>query len=204
MNQSTKRKVQSTTWPLRHEETFTSFSSHLSQIGSQPAVLEVGPGAATKFLSPYYPAAGIGEKLSWFEGRKRFILRKLDSVLRRIPGIELCSFEPGELRRFMPESVRHFVADISAEVIGAISKQYPQVKATVYDFSQGPFSEKVDAIVCLCVLVRAKDAKILYANLYKSLNPGGLLVMDNRSVRSFGAPEFPLEPLANQVFRKPA
>jgi SAM-dependent methyltransferase len=197
------RQVKTTTWPLRHEETFTQFRHYLSETQqSTPAVLEVGPGAATKLLAPFYPAPRKGKRLPWLAGHWRFLIRKFDSVLRRIPGIELCSFEVGELRVFLPEDVNHHVADISAEVITAVQKQYPEVTARVHDFSNNLYPQTLDAVVCLCVLVRAKEPQKLFENIYNSLKPGGLLVMDNRSVRLFGGEDFPLESLSNQVFRK--
>jgi SAM-dependent methyltransferase len=198
-----KRNVKTTTWPLRHTDTFTRLSQCLSAKGlSQPVVLEVGPGAATKILSPYYPAEHEGRTLSWLERRFRTFLRKVDSVIRRIPNIELCSFEPGELRKFLPHDVRQIVADISAEVITAIKKQYSNVEATVFDFSAKPFKEQTDAIVCLCVLVRAREPKKIFKHLYDSLKPGGILVMDNRSVNSFAGPECTLKPLSFQIWQK--
>jgi hypothetical protein len=198
------RQVRTTTWPSRHDDTFTRFIHCLCESGINTlTILEVGPGAATKLLAPYYPAPNKGEKLPWLATRWRLLIRRFDSLLRRIPGIELCSFEPGELQCLLPAYVNHHVADISLEVIAAIQKQYPEVNARVHDFSRTPYPESLDAIVCLCVLVRAKKPKKLFEHLYKSLKPGGLLVMDNRSVRSFGGPEYPLESLSNQLFRKP-
>ena len=199
-----RRQVKTTTWPSRHDDTLTRFVECLCSMNvNNLTVLEVGPGAATKLLAPYYPAQNKGEKLPWLATRWRLLIRRFDSLLRRIPGIELCSFEPGELQRLLPASVNHHVADISREVIAAIQKQYPEVNARVHDFSCDPYPKRLDAIICLCVLVRAKKPKRLFKHLYKSLKPGGLLVMDNRSVKSFGGPEYPLESLSNQLFRKP-
>lgn len=198
-----KRNVKTTTWPLRHTDTFTRLSHCLTEKGLEsPIVLEVGPGAATKILSSYYPAEYEGKTLTWVERRWRTALRKVDSVIRRIPNIELCSFEPGELRGFLPKDVRQIVADISAEVIFAIKKQYSNVEATVYDFSAKPFKEQTDAIVCLCVLVRAREPKKIFQHLYDSLKPGGILVMDNRSVNSFAGPLCALKPLSFQIWQK--
>lgn len=199
-----QRQVKTTTWPSRHDDTLTRFVDCLSSMNvNNLTVLEVGPGAATKFLAPYYPAPDKGETLPWLATRWRFLIRRFDSLLRRIPGIELCSFEPGELQCLLPAYVNHHVADISLEVIAAIQEQYLRVNARVHDFSRSPYPESLDAIICLCVLVRAKKPKMLFKHLYKSLKPGGLLVMDNRSVRSFGGPEYPLQSISNQLFRKP-
>ncbi|MFI4957461.1 MAG: class I SAM-dependent methyltransferase [Gammaproteobacteria bacterium] len=198
-----KRNVKTTTWPLRHTDTFTRLSGYLSERGlNTPVVLEVGPGAATKILSPYYPSEHDGRTLSWVERRWRTFLRKIDSIIRRIPNIELYSFEPGELRGFLPKDVRQIVADISAEVITAIQKQYPNVEATVFDFSTKPFKEQTDAIVCLCVLVRTREPKKIFKHLYDTLKPGGILVMDNRSVNAFAGPECTLKPLSFQIWQK--
>lgn len=198
-----QRRVKSTTWPSRHRDAFTRFVQCLSQLQTHtPTVLEVGPGAATKFLAPFYPDPDDGDGSRWLKARWRALIRKTDSLLRCIPGIELHSFEPGELQRVLPANVDFHVADISKEVIKAVQKQYPNLHARLHDFSCDTFPIRVDAIICICVLVRAKEGKKLFENLYNSLEPGGLLVMDNRSVRSFGGPEYPLECLSNQLFRK--
>lgn len=203
-NLSAARNLQTTTWPSRHEDTFTRFVHKLcEQRINKPTVLEVGPGAATKLLAPYYPVPYKGEPLPWLASRWRFLIRKMDSVLRKIPGVELCSFEPGELQRLLPASVKHHVADISPRVIAAIQKQYPGVSACVHDFARSPYPKRLDAIICICVLIRANEPKKIFEHLYTSLKPGGLLVMDNRSRRSFGGSEYPLESLSNQLFRKP-
>ncbi len=200
---SMARQVNATTWPRRHEGTFGDLGQWLEKLGmASPAVLEIGPGAVTTILRDRL-RPGEGEKLSWLANRYRAFLRNLDGLLRRIPGVTLCSYEPGELAAVLPTGSKHFVCDISSAVIEAIAVQYPGVKACVYDFSAGPFGESVDVIVCLCVLVRAREPKAIYANLYRSLKPGGLLVMDNRSCTSFGTPEMPVEKLAPQVWRKP-
>jgi SAM-dependent methyltransferase len=113
------------------------------------------------------------------------------------------SYEPGELGKVLPAGARHIVSDISSAVVEAVGRQYPAVEACVYDFAEHPYPVPADAIVCLCVLVRAREPRKIFRNLYQSLKPGGLLVMDNRSCTHFGGPEFPLERLSGQVWRKP-
>ncbi len=198
-----KGQVCATTWPQRHTGTFTEFGRRLGEFGfSSPTVLEVGPGAVTRLLYNQL-RPGEGEKLSWWSNRYRAFLRNLDGLLRRLPNLELKSYEPGELQRVLPAGSKHIVADISSAVVDAIKVQYPHVEAKVLDFSTGPLPDPVDAIVCLCVLVRAKEPQQIFKNLYHSLKSGGLLVMDNRSCSQFGGPEFPLEKLAGQIWRKP-
>lgn len=197
-------QLKTTTWPSRHEGTFARFVQYLRESHiNQPTILEIGPGAVTKLLAPFYPVPDPGEPLPWLASRWRLLIRKIDSVLRRIPGIELTSFEPGELHCVLPTDVKLHVTDISPRVIAAIQKQYPGVSACVHDFSRSPYPESLDAIICLCVLVRANEPKKLFKYLYKNLKSGGILVMDNRSIRSFGGSEYPLESLSNQLFRKP-
>jgi len=203
MSQNGSMKLQTTTWPLRHQVTFGDLSLQLKKCGiDKPRVVEVGPGAVTQFLSKYLEA-GDGDDLSWWANRVRAVLRNVDGLLRRIPNISLCSYEPGELLRALPDGSELTVADISWPVIEAIRRQYPQIDAEVIDFSTQTVTPPVDVIVCLCVLVRAEYPKKIFANLYRSLSPGGLLVMDNRSCTNFGAEECPLTKLAAQVWRKP-
>ena len=61
----------------------------------------------------------------------------------------------------------------------------------------------VDAVVCLCVLVRADTPHAMFDHIYQSLKPDGVLVMDNRSVSNYAADHHRLEKLASQVYRKP-
>jgi hypothetical protein len=198
-----KRQVCATTWPQRHRGTFTEFGQWLAKGNlSAPTILEVGPGAVTTLLYNQL-RPGEGSKLSWWANRYRAFLRNLDGLLRRLPNLELKSYEPGELQTVLPAGAKHIVADISSAVVEAIHNQYPAVEACVYDFAENTYPIPVDGIVCLCVLVRAREPKKIFKNIYLSLKPGGLLVMDNRSCTSFGGPEFPLEKLAGQIWRKP-
>jgi len=198
-----RRQVSTTTWPQRHKGTFGELRQWLDQLQmASPKVLEVGPGAVTCLLRDQLQP-GEGQNLSWVANRYRAFLRNLDGLLRRLPGMPLCSYEPGELATYLPAGSTHIVSDISPSVIEAIGRQYSQVQAKVIDFSTNQYPEPVDVIVCLCVLVRAREPKPIFANLYRSLRAGGVLVMDNRSCTSFGGPEFPVEKLAPQIWRKP-
>jgi SAM-dependent methyltransferase len=196
-------EVSTTTWPERHKETFAEFGSYLAKLNA-PAltVLEVGPGAVTKLLKDRLPP-GVGRDLPWFDNRCRAILRNVDGLLRRMTCLPLWSYEPGELVEALPPGSRLIVTDISERVVNAIKEQYGDVDARVFDFAAGSFSPPVDAVVCLCVLVRAKHPVRVFANLYQSLKPGGTLVMDQRSRRSFGSSEMPLEEITAQIWRKP-
>jgi SAM-dependent methyltransferase len=198
-----RHEVSTTTWPERHKETFAELGTYLAKLNA-PAltVLEVGPGAVTRLLKDSLPA-GVGKDLSWFHNRRRAILRNVDGLLRRMTSLPLCSYEPGELRQMLPPVSRLIVTDISEPVVNAIKAQYSDVDARVFDFAAGSFSPPVDAIVCLCVLVRAKQPVRVFANLYRSLKSGGILVMDQRSCRSFGSPAMPLEEITAQIWRKP-
>lgn len=169
---------------------------------SCPTVLEVGPGAVTTWLRDWL-RPGEGRELSWAQNRYRALLRNLDGLLRRLPGAPLCSYEPGELRDYLPAGAKRIVADISPAVIEAVGRQYPDVTARVFDFAAAAYPEPVDVIVCLCVLVRARAPERIFANLYRSLKDGGLLVMDHRSCTTFNPSGLPLKKLAGQVWRKP-
>jgi SAM-dependent methyltransferase len=166
-----------------------------------PRVLEIGPGAVSKLLVNKI-APGEGDQLSRVGNRYRALLRNLDGLVRRLPNMELRSYEPGELLSFLPADTQLTVADISERVIEAIQNQYPQACARVMDLTQEVLDPPADVIVCLCVLTRAREPGPMFANLYRSLRPGGLLVMDNRSCSSFGDPAMPLEKLAAHIWRK--
>ncbi|MFA5864156.1 MAG: class I SAM-dependent methyltransferase [Phycisphaerae bacterium] len=197
-----KRHVSTTTWPDRHEGTFRELGNCLNRFGiSSPTVLEVGPGATTTLLRNQL-ASGEGQNLSWLANHYRAVLRNLDGLLRRIPNMPLCSYEPGELQEFLPAGAKLIVTDISPAVIAAIQKQYPRVEANVFDFSINAYPVPVDVIVCLCVLVRAQEPKKIWVNLYRSLKAGGLLVMDNRSCTTFGDPDLPLKKMSSQIWQK--
>ena len=200
---SQQQSVHTTTWPQRHRETFGELAVWLKALKLEsPTVLEVGPGAATRLLSRHI-RAGEGQDLSWWANRLRAGLRNLDGLLRRLPWTALYSYEPMELRDVLPSGSKLIVADISTRVIEAIRKQSPDVEARVFDFSARAFDRPVDVVVCLCVLVRAAEGNKMFSNLYHSLKPGGLFVIDNRSRSNFGTGDLPLERLSSQVWRKP-
>jgi len=199
-----KRQLSTTTWPQRHVTTFAELTHWIKKLGMDaPTVLEVGPGAVSAILAGHL-AAGEGSDLSWPANRWRAVLRNLDSIFRRLPGTALHSYEPGELLQVLPQGSTLTVVDISERVIDAIRKQYPQVQTCLFDFSTGRFDRTVDVIVCLCVLVRAAEGREIFSNLYNSLRPGGLLVIDNRSCTKFVSAGTPLEKLASQIWRKSA
>ena len=195
-------KFSTTTWPQRHDNTFSVLAEILRESKpDSPVILEIGPGAVSRMLSRSL-ACGEGENLPWIENRWRAILRNIDGILRRLPGIKLSSYESGELIRALPECEKIFVADISPNVISAIQEQYPGVEANVFDFARAKFDPPVDVVVCLCVLVRASEPEKMFANIYHSLKPNGILVMDNRSCSRFNTGELPLKKLTNQIWRK--
>ncbi len=196
-------KLSTTTWPARHKQTFQQLAEYVDKFGMKsPTVLEVGPGASSALLKNLL-AEGEGENLSFIANRLRAGLRNIDSLLRHIPFVGLHSFEPGELMDVLPSQAKLVVADINPRVVKAIAKQYPQVDARVHNFAQSPLDVQVDVIVCLCVLVRAAEPKVIFKNLYESLKQGGLFVIDNRSRTNFGSPSEPLVKLAAQIWRKP-
>jgi SAM-dependent methyltransferase len=202
MSNNERRKVCSTTWPGRHDGTFTELRNQLDRAGIlSPVVLEVGPGAASKMLAGML-AAGEGEKLSWLGNRWRAVLRNVDGLIRRIPNCPLHSYEPGELLSFLPAGAKLTVADISEPVIRAIEKQYPQVSARVIDFTSENITPPVDVVVCFCVLTRARQPREIFANLYQSIKPGGFLVMDSRSRKNFSSAEHVLEEITGHIWRK--
>jgi len=194
--------LSTTTWPQRHCVTFRRLRHWLEELHvDRPVVLEVGPGAVSRVLSSFL-AGGEGESLSWLANRTRAALRNADSLLRRIPVMPLRSYEPAELLQFLPPGSELIVADISRRVIEAVRRQYPQLESRVLDLHSRPFSRPVDVIVCLCVLVRTAQPRRILCNLYQSLKPGGLLVMDNRSCTQFRAPAMQLEQLDSQIWLK--
>jgi SAM-dependent methyltransferase len=203
MSRRQQGPVNTTTWPERHNGTFGELAGRLEAAGNlAPTVLEVGPGAVTRFLRDRL-RPGEGAELSWLANRYRAFLRNLDGLLRRIPAISLCSYEPGELREALPAGAKLIVTDISPAVIEAIRRQYVDVETTVFDFAARPYGAPVDVIVCLCVLVRTAAPQAIFSNLYHSLKNGGLLVMDHRSCTTFNAAGLPLEELTPQIWRKP-
>ncbi len=196
-------EISTTTWPERHRDTFADLGKHLAENFHSPlTVLEVGPGAVTRLLKDRMPA-GVGKDLPWLANRYRTVLRNVDGLLRRLTPLPLGSYEPGELKRVLPVGSRLIVADISRSVIEAVSRQYGDIEARVFDFQAGPFTEPVEVVVCLCVLVRASEPAKLFANLYRSIRPGGVLVMDERSRVSFGGADMPLEKIDGQIWRVP-
>ncbi|NLX04793.1 MAG: hypothetical protein GXY33_06590 [Phycisphaerae bacterium] len=198
------RRVKTTTWPQRHEGTFAALGEHLRRLGvAGPRVLEVGPGATSRWLASRL-APGEGERLSAAGNRWRAFLRNLDSLVRRLPGAELQSYEPGELWSVLPEGSSLIVTDISRRVVEAVGRQYPHVEARVLDLSREALSPPADAVVCLCVLVRAESPRPIFENLCRSLRTGGLLAIDQRSVRQFAPSDFPFEQLGPQIWRKNA
>ncbi len=203
MSKNERRKICSTTWPGRHDGTFAELRKLLDEKGvTAPVVLEVGPGAASKYLAGML-ASGDGEKLSPLANRWRAVLRKVDGLIRRIPNCPLHSYEPGELLKFLPAGAKLTVADISEPVIRAIEKQYPQVCARVIDFTCEKMDAPVDVVVCFCVLTRAMRPREIFENLYQSIRPGGVLVMDARSRKSFSSAEHVLEEMTGHIWRKP-
>jgi SAM-dependent methyltransferase len=198
-------KFSTTTWPKRHTATFLELSRWLNQsaLTDSPKVLEIGPGAVSCWLKDRL-SAGEGHELSWLANRYRAFLRNLDGIIRRLPYVDLTSYEPAELLSVLPKKISLYVADISPNVIAAIKKQYPNVHASVFDFTKQSFSPRMDAIVCLCVLVRAEKPEVMFEKIYDSLKPGGILVMDNRSCSNFNRKKLPLKPLTSQLWQKPS
>lgn len=195
-------KFSTTTWPQRHENTFSELAEILRKSGiDSPRILEIGPGAVSRILSRSL-ACGEGENLSTLGNRWRALLRNIDSILRRLPGVKLSSYEPGELIHAIPKNAEIFVADISPNVISAISEQYPNVQAQVFDFAKNKFDPPLDVVVCLCVLVRAPEPEKMFTNIYHSLKHNGILVMDNRSCSNFNTCNLPLKKLTNQTWQK--
>ncbi len=195
-------KLSTTTWPKRHRQTFNQLADFMNQYNiKSPTVLEVGPGATSSLLKNLL-ASGEGEDLSFWANRLRAFLRNVDSLIRHIPFVDLHSFEPGELLDVLPADARLIVSDINPRVIKAIAKQYPQADARVIDFADSPMKEPVDIIVCLCVIVRTSAPKTIFKNLYDSLKPGGLFVIDNRSITNFSDSFCVMERLAPQIWRK--
>jgi len=202
MNRRNTKRLYTTTWPERHAETFAELATWLETLDIiRPRVLHVGPGAVSACLRNRL-AAGEGHRLSWPANRWRAVLRNIDSIIRHIPAMPLHSYEPGELQKALPQGSKLIVADINRRVIDAVSSQYPNLETRVLDFATEIFTPQVDVIVCLCVLVRTDAAKHLFANLYSSLKPAGLMVMDNRSVTNFSSHDTPLDKLAGQIWRK--
>lgn len=79
--------------------------------------------------------------------------------------------------------------DLNKNMIGFAKKQYPHIKFEVGDMKKLKYSNKFDAIICLCTTfcynTSNEDVVEALNSFYKSLRKGGLLVLETFNSISF-------------------
>jgi len=167
----------STTWAHRHHGPFRRLGELLRADGLEaPLVVDIGPGAVCRALAWLFPRH-IESEGSWLQRRRRSLARRLDTLLRRLPWTKLQTFEPIEL-------------------------SLPGVACCQVDIGCEPIPYRADVIVCYNVLPVLADGPRAFGHVLAALKPGGLLLIDNRSLRQFAAGPVPLQQIDEKIHRK--
>jgi len=192
----------STTWAHRHHGPFRRLGELLRADGLEaPLVVDIGPGAVCRALAWLFPRH-IESEGSWLQRRRRSLARRLDTLLRRLPWTKLQTFEPIELSAVLPEHHRLVVIDAHARVLQAARDALPGVACCQVDIGCEPIPYRADVIVCYNVLPVLADGPRAFGHVLAALKPGGLLLIDNRSLRQFAPQAAPLERIDAKIHRK--
>ena len=177
-------RVGSTSWPRRNWAYFKRLAPYVARMPGTPAVLLIGPGAATRCVSRYLADAArpSGNRLArWRSDLARFA----DQALRRIPGIALISFEPLELREAIDRPHRLIVVDDSDRVLAAVKRDLPAADCQRIDISRSYISFNADVVIAFNVISRTTDGEAATQHVVNAVRPGGLLLLDDRSANKW-------------------
>lgn len=176
--------VGSTSWPRRNFAYLQRLAVQLATWPGEPLIAVVGPGAATRLMSPFLADAGT-DAIAKRSGYLSDFARYTDQLLRRIPMLPLISFEPLEVDRLVARRHRMAVIDRSARVLAAVKRDLPRADVYRCDVVASPLPVLADAVVAFNVVSRTSDPSTATAHIVAGVKPGGLLMMDDRSANEW-------------------
>lgn len=177
-------RVGSTSWPRRNWAHFQRLAAHVSRIPGEPAILLIGPGAATRSMSRYLTDASKPPS-SKFARWRGDLARYADQALRRVPGIALVSFEPLELREAISRPHRLIVVDDSDRVLAAVKRDFPAADCHRIDISRSYIPFNADVVIAFNVISRTSDGEAATQHIANAVAQGGLLMLDDRSANQW-------------------
>ncbi|MBI5763226.1 MAG: class I SAM-dependent methyltransferase [Planctomycetes bacterium] len=193
--------VGSTSWHNRHREYFRELDAILRRSGREnPTVMIIGPGAVTTiaslFLNDAATNAGSIRKLIGDAARYS------DQLLRRIPFLPLTSLEPCEVESILTVPHRLIVVDRSQRILDAVARRLHGAICLCADLSLGPPPATADVVIAFNIVCRLEDPSKGIRNVSAAVNPGGWLLIDDRSADA-GLKEVPeFAPVAPKIHRR--
>ena len=193
--------VGSTSWHNRHLAYFVRLEELLAENGPDPAcVMVVGPG-------------GVTRSASWLlndAARPASAVRKLigdaarygDQLLRRVPLMPIVSLEPLEVERTLSRPHRLVVVDRSRRVLAAVRRDLPQAAVHRLDLNREPLPEQADVVIAFNVICRLDDPAAGMKHVAAAVQPGGWLLMDDRSAAAHLAASFGFDKVAPKTHRR--
>lgn len=174
--------VGSTSWHNRHKQYFDRLNQLLVEAGAaMPTIMVVGPGAITRFASPFLNDAS--RPASTFRKLVGDAARYADQLVRRIPFMPLRSLEPAEVGAALSMPHRLVVVDRSKRALAAVARQLPDAQCIPCDVVASSPGVEADVIIAFNVVCRLDDPAAGIANIVQCLRPGGLMLIDDRSAR---------------------
>jgi len=194
--------VGSTSWPRRNFAYLRRLAALLATWPDDPLIAIVGPGAATRLMSPFLADAGT-DVIAKRSGYLSDFARYADQLLRRIPTLALVSFEPLEVDRLVTRPHRIAVIDRSARVLAAVKRDLPLADVFHCDVVASPLPISADAVVAFNVVSRTSDPSTATTNIIAGVKPGGLLMMDDRSANQWlAATNVTLDRIEEKLYRR--
>ena len=180
-----------TTFAERHSLELARLRTACEERGLMyPDIVEVGPGGVVSFL---FEAMGKGKKdeLSSGDRTKRYFVKRIETVLRRIPFMPLLSSESMEivnaLSTLHPRQLT--VMDREERILKALKPlsekglSNVQLSAMQHDIESGVPEVSADIVVAYCVVERCDDRDAALATLFGMVRPGGLLSMSYKHAK---------------------
>lgn len=195
-------RVGSTSWPRRNWAYFKRLAPYVDRIPGEPAIMLIGPGAATRCLSPCL-ADAANPPTSRFARIRGDLARYADQALRRFPGVALVSFEPFELREALRRNHRLIVVDESNRVLAAVKRDLPAADCHRIDIATSNIPFSADVVIAFNVISRTTDGEAATQHVARAVAPDGLLMLDDRSAKKWlKQTGIPFEQLEEKIYRR--
>lgn len=160
-------------------------------------VLEIGPGAAVKFIGRY----------TGFDAPFRRILKPLETALRRLPLPQSAfeNYESVELFNAIANINSLTISDMNPRVVKIARAGLPATANVIgkqVDITTQSFDSVYDVIVCLNVISRTAltDQPQAAKTVFAALAPQGVLAIDPSEENYFA--DMPAKNLGNGIFQK--